>query len=78
MRSMTVALCLVATFALAQPAPNPPPKATNVDLTGSTIIGATEVPLGTIYLPHPKVKFDSLIRVRMNMNDKLAASVHEI
>ena len=79
MRSITVALCFVASVALAQqPAPAPAPKVTNLDLTGTTITGAPEAPIGTIYLPHPKAKFDSLLRVRMNMNDKLAASVHEM
>ncbi len=77
MRTLTFDLCLVATFALAQQ-PTPAPKATNVDFTESQITGAPEVPIGTIYLPHPKAKFDSMIRVRKNMNDKLAASVHEM
>ena len=78
MRAITIA-CFVASAAIAQqPATNSAPKATSADFTATPITGERLIPLGEIYSPAPKAKFDSLIRVRMNMNDKLAASVHEM
>lgn len=49
-----------------------------VDFTGEVLTGETLTPLGEIYLAKPEVKFESLIRVRMNFNDKLRESVHEM
>ena len=82
MRSFIAAVALVSSVSLAQQPERAPksqkPRIQNVEFTASEISADTAVPLGTIYLVPPKAKFDSLIRVRMNFNDKLAESVHEM
>lgn len=45
---------------------------------GSEIEGGAAVPLGHIYLVPPKRVFSNLIKVRMNFDDKLRESVHEM
>ena len=77
MRSIATALCLLASVSLAQKS-EPAPKAQQVDFTGSNIGAERATPLGEIYLAHPKKKFDCRIQVRMNFNDKLRESVHEM
>lgn len=78
MRSLTVGLLLLASISLAQqPAPQKP-RPQNIEFGESDIDGKRATPLGDIYLPPLKKKFDSMIRVRMNFNDKLRESVHEM
>ena len=82
MRPLITALCLVSAVALAQqpePAPrSPKPPVQNIEFDGTKITGEQDVPLGRIYLVPPKAKFGSMIRVRMNFDDKLRESVHEM
>ena len=81
MRVLAIA-CLVATTSLAQktePASPKPAPAQQVIFDGNDLIeGTLQHPLGTIYLVPPNRKFDCLIQVRMNFNDKLRESVHEM
>lgn len=76
MRSLLLAVGLLATISSAQQKKADPPVQ-KVDLTGADITGVVATPLGEIYLQPPKSKFDRLIRVRMNFDDKLRESVHE-
>lgn len=79
MRSIALIVGLVASVTLAQqPQAAPNPKPQKVDFTEQGIGGERQVPLGEIYLPPPNPKFPSLIKVRMNFNDKLQESVHEM
>jgi hypothetical protein len=82
MRSITIALCLFASVSLAQksePAKKPVLPEQNVNFgDGSHINGTLKHPTGEIYSVPPKAKFGSLIQVRMNFNDKLQESVHEM
>jgi hypothetical protein len=80
MRSFTLILGLVASVSLAQqPQPAPQqPRPQKIDFNEQEIGGGRSVPLGEIYFGSPKPKFRSLIKVRMNFNDKLAESVHEM
>jgi hypothetical protein len=75
MRSFTLALLLVAAPSFAQTSPKP--KVQNVEFTPTDIEAKPEMPLGGYYGPPVKPKFDCLIKVRVNFNDKLADSVHE-
>ena len=77
MRSLILAVGLLASVSLAQQK-KPDLPVQNVDLTGADITGVVATPLGEIYLQPPKAKFDCLVRVRMNFNDKLRESVHEM
>lgn len=81
MRSLIIALSLVSAVSLAQQpeAPkSPKPQIQNIEFTPSEVSGTPEKPLGNIYFVPPKAKFGCLIQVRMNFNDKLAESVHEM
>jgi hypothetical protein len=76
--TLIVVASVVPSLSLAQqPAPTPKPRPQNLDLTGQVLTGDREIPLGEIYLGSPKPKFRSLIKLRMNFNDKLEESVHE-
>ena len=82
MRSLTTVLCLVSAVSFAQQPESAPksqkPQVQKVDFTASEISADTAVPLGTIYLVPPKPKFGRMLKVRMNFDDKLAESVHEM
>ena len=80
MRQILVALCLVSAASLAQsPAPTPKPAAQELIFDSSDTVKGTIVrPLGNIYSVPPKAKFGCLIERRMNFNDKLQESVHEM
>lgn len=78
MRSMIIACCVLGSASLAQqPEPTPKPKAQNLEFTGQEIEAGPLIPLADIYFGSPKPKFRSLIKLRMNFDDKLAESVHE-
>ncbi len=77
MRSLMLAVGLFASIGAAQQK-KPEVPAQNADFTATDITAAPAKPLGEIYLHPPKSKFDCLIEVRMNFNDKLRESVHEI
>ena len=79
MRSITVALCLFASISFAQTEPAPAPKnVQKADFTPQDINGKRGSPIGDIYGPPLRKKFDCLITVRVNFNDKLQESVHEM
>ena len=82
MRSLIAFLCLSSGLSLAQHpevAPkSPKPPIQNVDFGDTTIPGERVVPIGEIYSVPPKAKFRCLIQVRMNFDDKLRESVHEM
>ena len=82
MRSIVIGLCLVAASALAQktePSPKKQPAAQRVIFDSDDLIeGGLQHPTGEIYSVPPRAKFGSLIQVRMNFNDKLRESVHEM
>lgn len=78
MRSITIALCFLASASFAQGKTEPTPRPQNVEFTPTEIGADREVPMGTYYGIPPKPKFDRMIRVRLNFNDKLAESVHEM
>ena len=79
MRALALCCALLTLSAFAQTGePRPDRKVQKVDFTGDLIEGGTLVPMGDIYLPPPKAKFGSLIKVRMNFDDKLRESVHEM
>lgn len=80
MRSLLVAVCLVATAAAAQKSqPEQKPVAVQkIEFEPDLVEGGLTGPLGEIYQVPPRVKFGSLIRIRMNFNDKLRESVHEM
>lgn len=82
MRSISLALALVASVSLAQQPEAAPksqrPPVQNIDLTGTTISAEQAVPLGNIYVVPPKPKFGRMLKVRMNFDDKLRESVHEM
>lgn len=82
MRSIIVAVALVSSVSLAQQPEvtpkSPKPPIQNLDLTGTTISGEQAVPLGHIYVLPTKPKFGRLLKVRMNFDDKLRESVHEM
>ena len=77
MRSLMLAVGLFASMGAAQQK-KPEVPAQNADFTATDITAERAVPLGEIYLHPPKSKFDCLIQVRMNFNDKLRESVHEM
>lgn len=82
MRPLITALCLVSVVSFAQQ-PEPAPKSPkapvqNIEFTPSEVSGGREGPALPIYAIPPRAKFGCLIQVRMNMNDKLAESVHEM
>ena len=79
MRSLTFGLLLLASVSLAQqPAPAPKPRVQTVEFLPSDIGGVRQTPLVEIYMSPLKKKFDCIIKVRMNFNDKLRESVHEM
>jgi hypothetical protein len=78
MRLALVALCFVASLALAQKTEPPKPLVQVVDFGETKIGGERSVPIGELYAVPPRAKFHRLIQVRMNFNDKLRESVHEM
>ncbi|MFZ5440050.1 MAG: hypothetical protein ACOZQL_08580 [Myxococcota bacterium] len=80
MKKLVAVVLLLALPAIAQTeTPRPAPKPQQVDFqTGDLIEGGLAQPLGSIYLVPPNPKFKSLIKVRMNFDDKLRESVHEM
>lgn len=83
MKQLVAILTVLAVPALAQRQPQPhesapPQKVQQVDFTGDLIGGDREIPLGTIYAVPQRPTWKSLIKVRMNFDDKLAQSVHEM
>ena len=81
MRLALVALCCVASVSLAQKTQPNQKTAPNqqVIFDGDDLIkGTLQHPTGEIYSVPPRAKFGSLIQVRMNFNDKLRESVHEM
>lgn len=78
MRSITIALCFLGSAAFAQGKTQPTPKPQIVEFQPSDVIGKGELPVGAYYGVPPKPKFGCLIQLRLNMNDKLAESVHEM
>ena len=79
MRSISIALCLVASVSFAQKTePAPRPKVQTVTFSETGIGGDREVPLGEYYGIPPAPKFLRLFKVRVNFNDKLQESVHEM
>lgn len=81
MRFFLLLTPLIAAHALAQPTLRPTPRPTPqvIDFVETDLIeGGTQKPLGEIYSVPPKSTFKSLIQVRMNFNDKLKESVHEM
>ncbi len=82
MRFMVLVGALVATAASAQSErlnTTPRPATQTVDFgDGDLIDGTRALGLGDIYIVPPHPKFPSLIKVRMNFNDKLRESVHEM
>lgn len=81
MTNKLIALALVvSTVAFAQTEqPKQTPKPQNVNFAeGSDIDGTVVTPLTSYNLVKDKVRFDSLIKMRTDFNDKLAASVYEM
>ena len=76
MRVVLVASLLVASLGSAQTQPTPKPQ--KVEFGDDLIEGGREVPLGAIYEVVKRPGFHSLIKVRMNFDDKLRESVHEM
>lgn len=81
MRSLIAIVLLTAVVSSAQ-TPTPPakaPKPQTLDFAdGLEVDGTTQQPLVGIYFVPPARKFSNLIKVRMNFNDKLLASVNEL
>ena len=78
-RLIVVSLLVVSTAGFAQTEKKPErPKTQNMVFDGDLISGDREVPLGEIYGHSKRPVFKSLIKVRLNFNDKLAGSVHEM
>ena len=75
MRSLLVSVTLLASVSFAQHQ-KPDLPVQKVDFAETSLTAGRGTPLGEIYAPPPKAKFDCLIQVRMNMNDKLRESVH--
>ena len=72
-------LSLAAFAQTEQPQPSKKAPVQKVDFTGGDLIeGELAHGLGEIYLVPPKAKFGSLIKLRMNFDDKLRESVHEM
>lgn len=81
MRTLTVGLLLLASVSLAQQPQTieTPAPAQTVTFDNSGVIkGGVDHPTLGIYALPLKRKFDCLIQVRMNFNDKLRESVHEM
>lgn len=79
MRSILIALCLVATASVAQKSETAKPSPVQrVDFSEIDIGADRLTPLGEIYVVPPRAKFNCLIQRRMNFNDKLRESVHEM
>lgn len=76
MRPLIVVFFLVASVALAQQPP--PSKPQTVNFTPTEVEAGRVIPLAQIYLAPTKKTFARMIKVRMNFNDKLAQSVHEM
>jgi hypothetical protein len=77
-RLALVASLLLSALASAQ-TQQPQPKPQKIDFGDDLINGERETPLGEIYIePVRPGGFKSLIKVRMNFNDKLRESVHEM
>jgi hypothetical protein len=80
MRILASVMLVLATSAFAQAEKEKKPmRVQKMDFTeGSDIEAGRSVPLGEVYLGHQKPGFKSLIKVRMNFDDKLRESVHEM
>ncbi|MFT3709101.1 MAG: hypothetical protein QM817_15760 [Archangium sp.] len=62
-----------------QPKPHSTPKPQNIIFDGNDLIEAgVATPDGEFVTSRPQPKFGNLIKVRVNFNDKLMASVHEL
>ena len=78
MRSI-LALCLTASVSFAQKTePAPRPKVQTITFGDVGIGGEREMPIGEYYGIPPKPIFVRLFKVRVNFNDKLRESVHEM
>jgi hypothetical protein len=82
MRRIVLVSLVVSSLGWAQTEPKPTasqPKPQTITFdTDDLIEGGLARGLGDIYLVPPNPKFPSLIRVRMNFDDKLRESVHEM
>ncbi|PZR17453.1 MAG: hypothetical protein DI536_03785 [Archangium gephyra] len=81
MTNKCIALALVVssvTFAQTEPPRQTPRPQTVTFDTGSDIGGQRTSPLTSWTVVKDKVRFDSLIKMRTDFNDKLAASVYEM
>jgi hypothetical protein len=83
MRKLSALALVVSSLAFAQtsktqPAPKQP-KPQEIDfVTGSLIDGERDVPFEQRFVAHTPPKFSTLIKVRMNFDDKLMQSVNEM
>lgn len=78
MRTFIALLVTVSSLAFAQseqPKQQPKPRVQNVTFGDHDIDGERELPSHTYVNVKRKAKFDSLIKMRGNFNDKLASSV---
>ncbi len=82
MRALLLPAVLLASSVLAQseaPKLNPKAPVQKVNFgEGDLIEGGLQHPMGEIYMVPTNPKFSSLIKVRVNFDDKLRASVHEM
>ncbi len=82
MRTLILALVTLSSFAFAQtqqPAAKQPPKPQQVDFEPNDVTGKQLLPTGSYIPVKPRVGgFKSLIQVRGDFNDKLAASVYDL
>lgn len=78
---LLVASLLLSSFAFAQTSPEPAPKPSKVqkiEFEPDEIAGGIVGPTGLVVVEPPPRKFNSLIRMRTDFNDKLRESVHEM
>lgn len=83
MKKLIAVLAVLSLPVFAQSGnPTQPPKKApvqQIDFSESDLIeGGLARGLGDIYLVPPNPKFKSLIKIRMNFDDKLRESVHEM
>ena len=76
--TLLVTLSSVAFAQTEPPKSQPNPKAQTVTFDGTGINGERELPSNTYVSAKRKRKFDSLIQMRANFNDKLANSVEAL